>query len=233
MTDPDLRAMLAGLPHFAALPEALLARVVAASHALQLDSGELVFREGDPCDGFYVLGEGRVVVFRLTPDGREQIVHQVEPGRTFAEAALFHAGRFPASARAAASPTRILRIDGPTFRGLLRDEPALAESMVGSLCIWLHTLLDRIEVLTLSSAGSRLAHHLLRLPARDGIQGLVVTLPGTKKDLAGQLSITPETLSRLLGRWRERGLVAVDGAHVTLLDASALEAVAEGDAGRD
>lgn len=233
MINDAVRGELSRLPHFAALPDSLLDRVAAAARPVDLENGELLFRAGDPCDGFYVLREGRVVVFRLAPDGREQVVHTVEAGRTFAEAALFHAGRFPASARAAASPTRVLRLKGQAMLALMRDEPRVAESMVGSLCTWLHTLLDRIEVLTVSSAGARLAHHLLRLPARDSERGLMVSVPGTKKDLAAQLSITPETLSRLLARWRDRGLLTVDGNDLTLLDPAALEAVAEGDAGRD
>ncbi len=102
--------------------------------------------------------------------------------------------------------------------------------MVGSLCGWLHTLLDRIEVLTLISAGSRLATYLLRLPAREVSGELCVTLPLAKKELAAELSITPETLSRLLARWRDRGLVRVEGRTLVLLDGRTLEAIAESSA---
>ena len=99
--------------------------------------------------------------------------------------------------------------------------------MVGSLCGWLHSLLDRIEVLTIVSAGARLAHYLLRLQAREERGVLSVQLPVPKKDLAGELSITPETLSRLLARWRDRGLVRVEGARIELLDVQALEVLAD------
>jgi CRP/FNR family transcriptional regulator len=180
-----------------------------------------------------VVREGRVKVFRLAPDGREQVVHHVGAGETFAEAALFHHGIFPASAAAAVSPTRVIRLDGARFLALLADEPDLGKSMIGSLCGWLHTMLDRIEVLTLQSAGARLATWLLRLPAREADGKLTVELPMAKKDVAAELSITPETLSRLLARWKERGVVAVNGGAVELLDTRTLEALAESiEAGR-
>ncbi|HZL99436.1 MAG TPA: Crp/Fnr family transcriptional regulator, partial [Planctomycetota bacterium] len=148
---------------------------------------------------------------------------------TFAEAALFHHGIFPASAMASEA-SLLIRIDGARFLRLFAEERALAASMVGSLCGWLHTLLDRIEVLTLISAGSRLATYLLRLPARQEQGELRVQLPVAKKGLAAELSITPETLSRLLGRWRERGLIRVEGRSLALLDSRTLEALAESSA---
>ena len=228
---PEVAATLAALPHFRELSPDVLQRVVAVSSELRLATDETLFRAGQKCDAFFVVREGLVRVYRLAPDGRQQVVHHVGPGRSFAEAALFHHGIFPANA-AAAEPSRVIRIDGAGFLRLLADERALAGSMVGSLCGWLHTLLDRIEVLTLISAGSRLATYLLRLPARDVGGELRVALPLPKKGLAAELSITPETLSRLLARWRDRGLVRVDGAEIALLDVRTLQTLADsGDAG--
>ena len=227
MTRSDLQQGLAALPLFRDLEPALLERVAALSSLRALEPGETLFLEGQRCDGFYAVLEGLVKICRRAPDGREQIVHHVGPGQSFAEAALFHFGILPASAAAADGPARVLKIDGPRFLALIGEQPALATSMVGSLCSWLHVLLDRIEVLTRLSAGARLATHLLRLPARDTGGELVVELPLPKKDLASELSITPETLSRLFARWRDRGLIRVEGRRVALLDARTLEAIAD------
>jgi CRP/FNR family transcriptional regulator len=224
-----LSESLAALPHFRELRPELLARVAALSREVTLATGETLFHAGQHCDAFYAVREGLVRVYRLAPDGREQVLHHIAPGHTFAEAALFHHGIFPASA-AATEPSRLIRIDGAQFLRLFAEERALGASMVGSLCGWLHTLVDRIEVLTLVSAGSRLAAYLLRLPARDVKGELVVELPVAKKGLAAELSITPETLSRLLHRWRERGLVRVDGRKLALLDVRTLQAIADSNA---
>ncbi len=223
----DFRNDLAALPHFRGLPPALLERVAELARLITLRRGEAVFRERQRCDGFYFVQRGLVKVFRLAPDGREQVVHLVGAGHSFAEAALFHFGVFPASAAAAATGTRVVRIDGPRFLKLLQAEPSLATSMLGSLSGWMHTLLDRIEVLTLISAGSRLSTYLLRLPATTVRGDLVVELPVAKRLLASELSITPETLSRQLARWRERGLIRVEGKRVVLLDTQTLEALAD------
>jgi CRP/FNR family transcriptional regulator, dissimilatory nitrate respiration regulator len=226
---PGLSGTLAALPHFRELPAELLARVAALSREVSLAAGEPVFHAGQRCDGFYAVVEGLVRVYRLAPDGREQVLHHIGPGHTFAEAALFHHGIFPASA-AAAEPSRLIKVDGARFLQLFAEERALASSMVGSLCGWLHTLVDRIEVLTLVSAGSRLAAYVLRLPAKEVRGELFVELPVAKKGLAAELSITPETLSRLLARWKQRGLVHVDGRRLALLDVRTLEAIAESSA---
>jgi CRP-like cAMP-binding protein len=226
---PALATALAELPHFRELPAALLAKVAELSREVALAPGESLFHAGQRCDAFFVVREGLVRIFRLAPDGREQVVHHIGPGHTFAEAALFHHGIFPASA-VASEASLLIRIDGPRFLRLFAEERALAASMVGSLCGWLHTLLDRIEVLTLISAGSRLATYLLRLPARQVEGELRVELPVAKKELAAELSITPETLSRLLHRWRERGLIRVEGRSLVLLDTQTLEALGESSA---
>jgi len=230
MPAEPVRDVLARLPHFRGLAPAVLDAVLATATSLTLQAGEILFREGDPCDGFFVVAQGHIKVFRLTSEGREQVVHDIPAGRTFAEAALFHHGRYPVWGSALKSPTVVIKLNGPAFLALFASEPELAGSMVGSLCNWLHTLLERIETLSLVSAGARLAHHLLRLPAASEGEHLVVTLELPKKDLASELSITPETLSRLLARWRDRGWASVDGAHVTLRDLHALQALADSSA---
>lgn len=227
MEPTDVRQLLKSLPHFRRLPPDVLDTVLATAAVLNLKTGDDVFREGESCDGFFVVAKGRVKIYRLTEGGREQVVHDVAAGQTFAEGALFLRGRYPAWAAATETPTQLVKLNGPDFLKLFASEPQLAVSMVGSLCGWLHSLLARVQTLSIVSAEARLAHHLLRLPARHGPESSVVTLPVSKKDLASELSITPETLSRLLGKWRERQLVTVDGSKVTLLDAEALDEIAE------
>jgi len=230
MDEPALARDLAALPHFHDLAPELLERVAALCRAVELRAGDEVFHERQRCDGFYVVREGQVRIYKLTPDGREQVVHHIAAGHTFGEAALFHFGFFPASAAATVTPTRLIKVDGRRFLALLAENPALGGSMIGSLCGWLHTLLDRIEVLTLVSAGARLATYLLRRPAHDEGGRLAVELPLAKKDLAAELSITPETLSRLFAKWKARGLIDVEGRTVSLLDTRTLEALADSSA---
>ena len=225
---PSLRAALSALPHFRELPPEGLDRVAALCRPLELAAGEALFREGQAAEAFFVVLSGAVAVYKLAPDGREQVVHHVGPGRTLAEAALLQFRVYPANARAVSTPTRVLRIEGAGFVRLLAEDRSLATSMIGGLCVWLHLLLDRIEVLTRASAGARLAAWLLAQPARTAEGRLEVELKLAKKSLAAELSLTPETLSRLLRRWMDAGWVEVAGRRIGLLDVAALQALADG-----
>lgn len=217
------------LPLFSGLAPEQLQGVLDCCEPLTVQAGETVFRQGTPCDGFYVVVEGAVRLFRLGPDGREQVLHHVTAGGSFAEAALFRHGRFPAGAAADGTATRLIRVRAAPFLEFFAATPALAPRIIAALCSRLHTLSERIELLTHLSAGSRLAAFLMQLPstAGEGGQGWVVELPVAKKTLAGELSVTPETLSRLLSRWAARGWIGLDGRRVELRDVAALEALAD------
>ena len=229
MPDPTLADHLAALPHFALLARDLLERVASASRARALAAGEVLFREGEACRSFFAIRAGRVKLSRSTPDGREQVVHHLGAGQTFAEAALLAFGRFPASATATETPTEVIEIGGERFLALFRENDRLAAAMVASLSMRLLSLVERVEELSLVSAGSRLARYLLRQPAR-GPSGMPrVELPMPKKDLAAHLSMTPETLSRLLRRWRDMALARPERGAVTLLDPARLLRIADGE----
>ncbi|GJM20606.1 MAG: Crp/Fnr family transcriptional regulator [Planctomycetota bacterium] len=225
-TTAELTAVLGKLGHFKSLDPSALERVAACCSSVELKARETLFQEGERCDAFFVLTAGALRVARTTVDGREQVLHHVSPGRSFAEVACLHLGVYPATATAEVTPTRVVRVSGRRFRALLAEVPEIAPAVIGSLCGWLHSLVDRIDLLLTDSAGARLARYLLQLPAHDEAGVLSVQLPVAKKTLAGELSITPETLSRLLARWRKLGVASSDGARIELLDVRALETLA-------
>jgi len=226
--DAIVQATLAELPHFRLLDRELVDRIAASSRLRALRSGEIVFHEGEPCRAFFAIHAGAVKLFRVAPDGRERVVHNLGAGHTFAEAALLNMGRYPASAVATENPTELVEIAGEPFLRLLREEPRLAPAVIGSLCMRLVSLVERVEELTLVDAGARLARHLLRQPAHGPTDRVAVELAMAKKDLAAHLSMTPETLSRLLRRWEDRGWIESGRTSVTILDSDALTALSDG-----
>lgn len=227
MATTPIHDALRCLPHFRGLAPELLERIAAGCRLREVRAGQLVFAEGEPVRAFYAVLEGGVRLYRLASDGREQVLHHIRPGHSFAEAALLTMHAYPASAAAMATPTRLLEIGGETFLPLFRSEPRLAAAMVASLSVWLLQLVERVEDLSIPSAESRLARWLLRLPAHAGAGGLAVTLPMTKKELAAQLAMTPETLSRLLRRWQDCGLLETRGRELVLRKPQDLTAVAD------
>lgn len=228
MSDERLDLALRALPHFKAVPEDLLARIVPMSRRLRPAQGEILFRQGDPCHAFYAIESGAVKLYRSQPDGREQVVHNLHAGATFAEAALLSFGRFPVDGIVTEPSTVLLQIGDARFLDLFRSDARLAPAMIGSLCMRLVSLVERVEELSLVQAGSRLARWLLRQPAH-GLDEPAVELSLPKKDLAAHLAMTPETLSRLLGRWQDAGWVRNERTRVVLRDAPSLMNLADGE----
>ena len=228
MADTHIDLALRALPHFKAVPPDLLAQIASMSRVLHPAPGEILFREGEPCRTFYAIQSGAVKLYRAQADGREQVVHHLHAGTTFAEAALLSLGRFPVNAVVTEKATELLEIGGERFLELLRSDTRLAPAVIGSLCMRLVSLVERVEELSLVQAGARLARWLLRQRTQ-GTEEPAVELSLAKKDLAAHLAMTPETLSRLLGRWQDEGLILNERTRVVLRDAGALLALADGE----
>ena len=227
MNPPPIADVLRRVPLFAALDPDVLARIAAASRTVRLEAGEPVMREGEPARGFFYVVSGGVRIYRIAPDGREQVLQRVRAGQTFAEAAVLTMKRYPANAAATESGTELIEIGAATFLGILDADPRVAKAMVASLSTWLLRLVGRVEELTVLSAGARLARYVLDLPSTSSKDGLVVELPLPKKDLAASLGITPETLSRLLRKWQDRRVVRIDGSTIVVLGSEVLLAIAD------
>jgi CRP-like cAMP-binding protein len=228
MSEPAIDLALRTLPHFKTVPPDLLAQIASTSKRVRAGSGEVLFREGDRCQSFFAIESGAVKLYRSNADGREHVVHNLSAGATFAEAALLSFGRFPVSAIVTEPSTALLEIGGERFLELLRTDARLAPAMISSLSMRLVSLVERVEELSLVQAGSRLARWLLRQPAH-GTDEPAVELSLAKKDLAAHLAMTPETLSRLLGRWQEGGWIKNERTRVVLRDSRSLLALADGE----
>jgi CRP-like cAMP-binding protein len=219
-------AELRAFPLLKPLRDEALAELVSSARLLDLAPQEPLFRAGEPASALYGVLEGTVMLFRTSSDGREQVVHDIGPGRTLAEAAVFQYGVFPVSSRAGTRGARVAQLEGARFLQQLDRDPAAMHAVLSALCRRLHELVDRVELLSLPDAGQRLARYVLRLPAEAKNGSYRVRLPIAKKDLAAQLAMTPETLSRVLRRWREETWAIVHDDELELLDAGALEQLA-------
>ena len=230
LTPREIEAALRATPQYGKLSDLLLADLVTLARPFRARAGELIFREGEICGAFFVVVEGRVKVYRTGPDGREQILHHLSGGFSFAEAALLELGVFPADA-VCETDSVLLRMDGARFLRIFRENDRLAAAMIASLSGWLLRLVERVEELSGASAGARLAHYILRQPSKaEGKNRSSIELPMSKKDLAGYLSITPETLSRLLRRWCDEGILDMERRRLTILDERVLLAIADREA---
>lgn len=179
----------------------------------KLESGETLFREGDPCSGFFVVLEGAIQIKRTAPDGREAVLNLVRSGQSFAEAAVFSDGPFPATAQALEG-TLLAHFPKAPLVELLRKDPDLCMGALESLASWHHRLTAQVQQLSQEDGAGRLRRWLSdrSRESRDG----VIRLREPKKVLAAQLGMAPETLSRLLRGLRDRGEIHEEGREIRL-----------------
>lgn len=211
-------------PLFAGLEPDQLAKVRAIARATEARRRDVLFREGDPVEGMYVLLSGAVKIYKLSADGKEHILHVVRPGQAFAEAAMFMPGGYPAFAEALEKSTALL-LPKAAFLDLLREYPEVSLAIIATLSRYLKQFADRIEDLSLKDVSARLARWLLRSAEERGRDFWDLEI--TKSDLASQLGTVSETLSRTLRKFQDSGWLQVRGRFLKILDREALRDLAE------
>lgn len=226
MPELDKKAAVAGLEIFAGLSGDRIAKLAAVAEARRRERGRVIFRTGEPADGFYGVVTGKVRIYRASPSGKEHILHVFGPGAAFAEVVVFQGGVFPADAQAM-EDSELLFFPRRGFAACLRDDPELAMAMLALLSARLRFFVHKIEELSLKEVPARLAAHLLLLHAAQKKMRLDLELP--KGQLAGYLGTIPETLSRVLRKMADDGLIALDGQAVVLHDIPRLEELASGE----
>jgi len=215
---------------FAYLNEPAREAAAALATARRAPAGQVLFREGDAADGFYVVLEGKVKVYQLAPDGRQQILHVFGPGEALAEAAMFAGETFPAWAETLEA-SRLAFFPRDRIMAGLAEQPALAMGMIASLATVCRQLTALVGQVTLNDAAGRLARYLTDLARKKGValeKGESVRLDLPKGELARMLSVAPETLSRALARLAGQDLVAVAGRVITFRNPEGLEGLATG-----
>src|SRR5512135_3676827 len=118
-------------PLFATLPDDDLRRVADLAVTRRFAKKEAVFREGERADGFFIVASGKVKVFKLSGEGKEQVLHVLETGQTFAEAVIFEGGVYPAHAEAL-DDSDLLFLPKRPFLELLERRPVVAIRMLAS-----------------------------------------------------------------------------------------------------
>ena len=217
--------VISTIPLFDGLPQDQLEALAGIVRSRRFNKGEIIFSEGDEADGFYVVVEGVVKIFKLSVEGKEQILHIFEPGEPFGEVPVFAGEHFPAHAEAIAE-SRVLFFPRDAFVDLIKQIPSLALNMLATLSMRLRQFTVKIEDLSLKEVPGRLAAYLLYLSDEKGGAGSV-NLSISKQQLASLLGTIPETLSRILARMTKDGFIEMDGRHIVIRDRARLEELSE------
>jgi len=219
----QLKKDLLKCPMFSGVTDEDLTFLADVVRQKNFDKGDILFAEGDVASGFYVLAEGRIKVYKLSADGKERILHIVQPGSSFAEAAIFGDGHYPAYAEPL-QPSRLFFFPKKDFLNLLHAKSQIAINMIGGLSRFLRQFASQVEQLTFQDVPARLALYILDLAGDDD---QVVTLPIPKGQLASNLGTVSETLSRTFRKLSDEGLIRVEGKTITIEDRDSLEDLSE------
>jgi CRP/FNR family transcriptional regulator, dissimilatory nitrate respiration regulator len=225
---PELAGAMRRIPLFAALPPALLDEIGGLCGVRRVRKGELLFSEGDPAGSLPLLLSGRVKLARTGADGREQILHIIRGPASFAEAAVFGPGVFPAATTAIEDGV-LATLDRAALLDLLRLRPEVALALLASMSLWMRRLADLVEGLALHTVEERVAAYLWSAFVRSAgapARGTEIRLSEPKRLIAALCGTAPEVLSRTFRRFAEGGVVRVSGPNATLLDPGALARLA-------
>jgi len=199
----------------------LAARAVHRSYS----AGAMVFSEGEPCSGLYVLESGHVRIFKSSAGGREQVLSIEGPGSSVAELPVFDEGTYPASV-CAIDDANLLFVSKQDFQALCLAHPQVALKVLKVVGARLRRLVGIIEELSFTTVRHRLAAFLLRLAQKEGkrsADGVEIMLPASNQELASQIGTVRELVSRNLSRFQSEGMLKIDGRTVVLRSLKALE----------
>jgi CRP/FNR family transcriptional regulator len=220
----DLTYLLRSCHLFSDLDERELQAIQQWALRKDYRKGQIVFTEGEPSRGFFLVASGTVKIFRVGPDGRERVLHVVETGESFAEAAMFM-DAYPATAEALA-PSTVVSVEKNGFKQLLLRDPHLSFKIIGTLVKSLSQMRNALTDLTLKEVPARFASYVLSLPVAPGNP---IPVPVSKTTIAQMLGTTKETFSRLLARLARHHILTYRGRFIRVQNRQRLEAIARGE----
>jgi CRP/FNR family cyclic AMP-dependent transcriptional regulator len=217
---------LAQVALFSGLTDSELTFLAQRTVTRRYSSGEIVFSEGETCAGLYVVEQGNIRIFKISPAGREQVLSIDGPGSSVAEVPVFDGGNYPASAAAVGDAT-LLFVSKQDFQTLCLTHPQVALKVLRVVGARLRRLVGIIEELSFTTVRHRLAAFLLRLAQSEGRPtpaGIEIVLPAGHQELASQIGTVRELVSRNLSRLQAEGVLKVDGRCVVIRDLELLRA---------
>jgi CRP/FNR family transcriptional regulator len=210
---------------FAVLPLDELKSLSAHCTVRRLVRDEMLFHEGDPSDGLFVVQAGAVKVFKMAETGREQVLVMERAGSTLGELPLFDGGSNPASA-AAVEDSTLLYLPKREFLDLCRRNSEVAFAVIRSLAWRFRYMTSLVEELSLKEVSHRLARFLRDRAVRSGVRtkrGVEFPLEETNQEIGAEIGTVRDLVSRNLRRFVDRGIIRLERRKVIVLNMDELE----------
>lgn len=215
--------LLSSLPYFSEVPPIEIAELAARTDERSFKKGEMVFCEGQACQGLYVVKSGLVKVFKTSPDGKEQVLRLVGPGKSFNEVPAFDGGPCPASAQALEN-SNVCVVPRPDLVRLMHRSPAFSVAAVQAMASHLRHLVSLVEDLSFRSVTARVAKILLQTTRPDDGVGAGADRRGrlTQQDMAQMAGTAREVVARALKALERAGAIRQHRGNISILDTSRL-----------
>ncbi len=221
--------VLSQAPVFRELGEAELSGMAGAARHRAAERGAFFFHEGDPAVRLYVLCEGQVRLNQVSVEGQQILLRFVSPGDPFGWIGCVGGSHYAASAEAV-DDSIALYWDSETMASLMERHPRLAMAALRMLALQVQEMQERYRELATERVERRIARALLRLSGQTGRKvpgGILLDIRLSRQDLAEMTGTTVYTVSRILSRWEQAGLVKSRRERVLIRQPDALVGVAE------
>lgn len=218
-------SVISSTPLFKGLPQNQLEKIEKIAVKRKFEKEELIFSEGDEGDGFYIVAKGMVKIYKVSLEGKEQILHIFGQGEPFGEVPVFSGSAFPANAQAIKKCSLIF-FPRDTFVQFISENIPVVLNILGLLSMRLRQFTVQIENLSLKEVPGRLAGYLLLL-AEEQQNEDIIQLNISKGQLASLLGTIPETLSRIFSKMNDLELIEVKGRNIKILDSDGMKDLAE------
>ena len=203
--------------YFNDLSESMLNEIASHMQLREYQRGDVLFWEGDPCDGLHIVELGSAKIYRLSPQGRQYIVRVLQEGDTFAEVPAFDGGVNPVNVEALEA-CRVWVIDSEKLRALVLAHPLFAQKVLVNFVEMLRGMVRMVSEMAFYQVTHRLARLISELP-EEGQRGP----HWTQEQLAARLGTVREVVARSLKELERSGAIRIEDRRIHIADQDALK----------
>ncbi len=212
MNNQEIKSKIRNIPIFSRLKESQIERLSRHATVTEIAKKAVFFSEDKLSQGMHILLSGKVKLFKLAEDGKEQTIFVFGPGEPFCLCSVFSDGKLPANL-SALEDSKVLFISPAEYEKLVQEDPTILMSMMRVMSRRLKEAMDMIDSLSLKQVPSRLAAYFLSREQNGEIE-----MDISYRELSKIIGVTPEALSRAMKKMSDNGLIRVDGANITIAE---------------
>lgn len=207
------QSIISSIAPFTNLERRYIDRIAKNSLEKKYLKGEVVFTQGEECDGFYIVKSGRVKIYKLSTEGREQVLGMFKDGDFFGIVPLFDGGPYPANAEVCVDSV-LIKIGKDPFLETVRENPSIGLNILPKISRRARAFTSAVENLSLKDVKDRLFSFIIDEAEKRGIKGkdgMMIDLGMTHEEIASRLGTVREVITRGLSRLQKDGKLKIEG----------------------